>query len=510
MSRRLNTAQYKSMGSLVNEYQEILSEKSKKTEEYRNDYRHFYSNGSYHKSSTSTINDTSSSESLEYDDLKVQIYNGKSSRSMSFTDEKLTLPLINKERLNEEKETMKIDILNGKDLYGQRHIAYFDPSIKFENVESIEQFENEDVVPRIPMNNYQIKNVSGRDSTVRIKFELPPPPPIDDILEEHIYEDIPNIIPNLEVSTMNLIQQQLSPIIDNDFSTTEQSQLISSSSNSLDEVLHNVEQWSDIIADNDTCSSSSPRQISKISHLLPSTNEYVDEPYISHRLDINSTSIRNISLIDDLNQEIFLDVNLIVYQEPNEIDDQSTLIIQSNTMTNEIIIEESSVNLDNSDCIESLESFEYEVLTNQIELTDLLNESHDQLKLVNTDNQIETQSIEVNQIISIMKEQEENKTLISTYLSNIIDQVIEKFHVEDELFEAKKTFVIDTQAPNEQLLSENNIEIHLSLNQSDNNSSIQSTSRNLLSTEPTLFIDIVEEEEVLTLNIHKTEESYEI
>ncbi|CAF2489671.1 unnamed protein product [Rotaria sp. Silwood2] len=494
----------------IREYQEILSEKSKKTEEYRNDYRHFYSNGSYHKSSTSTINDTSSSESLEYDDLKVQIYNGKSSRSMSFTDEKLTLPLINKERLNEEKETMKIDILNGKDLYGQRHIAYFDPSIKFENVESIEQFENEDVVPRIPMNNYQIKNVSGRDSTVRIKFELPPPPPIDDILEEHIYEDIPNIIPNLEVSTMNLIQQQLSPIIDNDFSTTEQSQLISSSSNSLDEVLHNVEQWSDIIADNDTCSSSSPRQISKISHLLPSTNEYVDEPYISHRLDINSTSIRNISLIDDLNQEIFLDVNLIVYQEPNEIDDQSTLIIQSNTMTNEIIIEESSVNLDNSDCIESLESFEYELLTNQIELTDLLNESHDQLKLVNTDNQIETQSIEVNQIISIMKEQEENKTLISTYLSNIIDQVIEKFHVEDELFEAKKTFVIDTQAPNEQLLSENNIEIHLSLNQSDNNSSIQSTSRNLLSTEPTLFIDIVEEEEVLTLNIHKTEESYEI
>ncbi|CAF2746284.1 unnamed protein product [Rotaria sp. Silwood2] len=495
----------------IREYQEILSEKSKKTEEYRNDYRHFYSNGSYHKSSTSTINDTSSSESLEYDDLKVQIYNGKSSRSMSFTDEKLTLPLINKERLNEEKETMKIDILNGKDLYGQRHIAYFDPSIKFENVESIEQFENEDVVPRIPMNNYQIKNVSGRDSTVRIKFELPPPPPIDDILEEHIYEDIPNIIPNLEVSTMNLIQQQLSPIIDNDFSTTEQSQLISSSSNSLDEVLHNVEQWSDIIADNDTCSSSSPRQISKISHLLPSTNEYVDEPYISHRLDINSTSIRNISLIDDLNQEIFLDVNLIVYQEPNEIDDQSTLIIQSNTMTNEIIIEESSVNLDNSDCIESLESFEYELLTNQIELTDLLNESHDQLKLVNTDNQIETQSIEVNQIISIMKEQEENKTLISTYLSNIIDQVIEKIHVEDELFEAKKTFVIDTQAPNEQLLSENNIEIHLSLNQSDNNSSIQSTSRNLLSTEPTLFIDIVEEEEeVLTLNIHKTEESYEI
>ncbi|CAF5136015.1 unnamed protein product, partial [Rotaria sp. Silwood1] len=140
------------------EYQEIQNEQSKKTEEYRNDYHRLYSNGSYHKSSTSTINDTSSSESSEYEDLKVQIYNGKSLKSMPFTDEKPTLPLINEERLNEEKQPMQIDVLPGKDLYGQRHIAYFDPSIKFQHVEPIEQFENEDIIPRIPMNNYPIKN----------------------------------------------------------------------------------------------------------------------------------------------------------------------------------------------------------------------------------------------------------------------------------------------------------------------------------------------------------------
>lgn len=48
-----------------------------------------------------------------------------------------------------------------KDLYGQRHITYFDPSCKFENVESIEQFENEDSNLRMTLNNnYQIKHVS--------------------------------------------------------------------------------------------------------------------------------------------------------------------------------------------------------------------------------------------------------------------------------------------------------------------------------------------------------------
>ncbi|CAF3618249.1 unnamed protein product [Rotaria sordida] len=479
------------------EYQEIENEKPKKTEEYRNDYHRFYSNGSYHKS-TSTITDTSSSESSEYEELKIQIYNGKSPRSMSFTDEKPTLPLINEEQLNEEKQHMKIDILNGKDLYGQRHITYFDPSIKFQHVEPIEQFENDDIISRIPMNNYQIKN--ERDSTVRIKFELPPPPPIDDIQEEHIYEDIPNIIPNQEISTTHFIQQQSTPIQDNHFSTTEQLQFISSSPNSLDEVLHNVEQWSDIIVDNDTRLPSSPRRISQILHLLPSTNEYVDEPYMNHRLDINSTNILNLSLIDKSIQEIPLDMNLVVYEQPNEIEDQSILNIQSNTLTtNEIIVDEYLINVDKSDCIECLQSFENEILTSQIELSELSNESYDQLKFVNVDNQI----------TSIMKQQEENKTLISTYLSNVIDQVIEKIHVGDELFEAKKTFIIDIQAPNEQLLSTNNIDIDLLLNQLDNNSSIQSTSFNLLPIEPTLSNDIIDKE-ILTSNIHKIEETYEI
>ena len=48
-----------------------------------------------------------------------------------------------------------------KDLYGQRHIAYFDPSMKFEQVEAIEQFENEDPTTRITLNDDRKKNVSS-------------------------------------------------------------------------------------------------------------------------------------------------------------------------------------------------------------------------------------------------------------------------------------------------------------------------------------------------------------
>jgi sortase (surface protein transpeptidase) len=44
-----------------------------------------------------------------------------------------------------------------KDLYGQRHIAYFDPSSKFEHVESI---EHEDAATRFAMNGHRMKNVS--------------------------------------------------------------------------------------------------------------------------------------------------------------------------------------------------------------------------------------------------------------------------------------------------------------------------------------------------------------
>ena len=51
---------------------------------------------------------------------------------------------------------------NGKDLYGQRHIAYFDPPFRFEHVEPIEQFEDEETVRRIPINDDRTINVSFR------------------------------------------------------------------------------------------------------------------------------------------------------------------------------------------------------------------------------------------------------------------------------------------------------------------------------------------------------------
>lgn len=43
-----------------------------------------------------------------------------------------------------------------KDLYGQRHIAYFDPSIKFQHVESI---ENDDGYARMKNVRYLRKKI---------------------------------------------------------------------------------------------------------------------------------------------------------------------------------------------------------------------------------------------------------------------------------------------------------------------------------------------------------------
>lgn len=83
---------------------------------------------------------------------------------------------------------------------------------------------------------------------------------------------------------MTSIRQQSNQITNNN----EQSQIISSSSNSLDDVLNHVEQWSDIIADSDLFLLSSPRQISKMSHVNPSVNEYVEEQYMNYHSDISS------------------------------------------------------------------------------------------------------------------------------------------------------------------------------------------------------------------------------
>ncbi|CAF5101592.1 unnamed protein product, partial [Rotaria magnacalcarata] len=313
-----------------------------------------------------------------------------------------------------------------KDLYGQRHIAYFDPSCTFEHVEPIEQCENEDAKTRFPISNHQIKN--GRDSTVRIKFELPPPPPIDDTLEEHIYEDIPNIIPTQDISTTTFAQQQSNSITDNDFSVTEQSQIISSSLNSLDEALHNVEQWSDIIVDSDLYVASPS---SRISNLIPSVDDYVDEQYIKTQLDISSVNILNISVTDKSMDEIADHMYQDIHGEPNEIEDRSTLIIQSSTMTNRMIVDENLVNRNIIDCVKSRKSFEKKILPEVL---------YDKLHSVEIPNQTN-----------------ENTMLVSTDLSTTIDQVIERIHVDDELIEAKKTLIIGIQAPSEILSSTNNI-----------------------------------------------------
>ncbi len=87
------------------------------------------------------IQDVSSNESSEYEDIKMQTSDEKSISSVSMSDD------------NEKQ----IDGSSVKDLYGQRHIAYFDPSSKFEHVESI---EHEDSATRMAMNGHQMKNVS--------------------------------------------------------------------------------------------------------------------------------------------------------------------------------------------------------------------------------------------------------------------------------------------------------------------------------------------------------------
>ncbi len=100
-----------------------------------------------------------------------------------------------------------------------------------------------------------------------------------------------------------------------------------------------------------------------------------------------------------------------------------------------------------------------------------------------SDDQIEVQSVIASRIMT----QQES---ISTYLSNDIDQVIEKIHLDDELFEAKKTFITGIQAPNIELSS---------LNQLDNDSL----------TEEISSIYVIEKEFSMPI-VHKTEESLEI
>ena len=68
------------------------------------------------------------------------------------------------ESLSEHNGSVHIDApaLIVKDLYGQRHIAYFDPSSNYEHVESIDPFENEEFNVHNGMDHQRVKPVSHR------------------------------------------------------------------------------------------------------------------------------------------------------------------------------------------------------------------------------------------------------------------------------------------------------------------------------------------------------------
>jgi len=233
-------------------------------------------------------------------------------------------------------------------------------------------------------------------------------------------------------SATTSVQQQSIQITDQDISTMEQSQLISSSQNSLDEALNNVEQWSDIIIDNDTPQLASPSRILHISHLLSKTNEYVDEQYINHQFNVNS----------------------------NDSDRHVNSIMQPSVIVDQLISCENVVNVD------QIHSVKNDVLDDEVEP----NELHNQSRFIRTDKQTEASLVK-----PLAEHQEEKNLFVSTNLSDSMDQVIETIHVEDELYEAKETLVTGIQAPNDERTLLNNGEVHLSLNQLDNDSSIKST-----------------------------------
>lgn len=147
-------------------------------------------------------------------------------------------------------------------------------------------------------------SIKGRDGRVRIQFDPPPPPPIDSSFEEHIYEDIPNVITNPEISPVQPVRPSSTSIIDHDQTTGEH---ISSSPNSLDDALGDVEQWSDMIIDHDVHSISSSRSLTKISHFNSTHNHYVDEPNtIQHSKSLSDLASLHrrgvhVSLLDEIN-----------------------------------------------------------------------------------------------------------------------------------------------------------------------------------------------------------------
>jgi hypothetical protein len=160
----------------------------------------------------------------------------------------------------------------------------------------------------------------------------------------------------------------------------------------------------------------------KISPLTPSVNEYVDEQYINHRLDATYTDIRITDTLPDVSIE-----------ESNDSEQYQMIIKQNGVFIDPM---------------------------NQAEDEDGFSESYND-RIGSTE----------------PEDDDDDEMQVSTYLLNDMDQVIETIHVDDELFEAKKTCVIGIQAPNEELLS---------MNQSDN----ESTTKEILSNKIVDYIDI--------------------
>ncbi|CAF1138461.1 unnamed protein product [Adineta ricciae] len=305
----------------------------------------YHSNGASSKH-LPAVHNSSSSESSEYEELKIHSFNDKSSSSMSTatpTDEDMIVSIGDVQPSLEQKLYESFDLSIGKDLYGQRHIAYFDPSSKFEHVEPIEQFENDDSLTRLAMNDQRMKN--DHTKSITKKFRLPPPPPIEHNSEEHIYEDIPQILPIPEMSASTSVQQQQQSIeiSDHNGNGVEQTSVISSSPNSLDEALNNVEQWSDIIMDNDILELRSSSRFSQTSNYLSNTNDYVDEHYLNYSFHSPSMSHH---MFANNNQSISSDC----LQQHIEFVVQPNLIADEQTITTERI--EQVLPTDASHCIE--------------------------------------------------------------------------------------------------------------------------------------------------------------
>ena len=160
-------------------------------------------------------------------------------------------------------------------------------------------------------------------------------------------------------------------------------------------------------------------------------------------------------------------------------------------------------------CTKTLSTVENGAPLNRLEPIELSKELDNQLEFVEINDQVKVLLISGNSTESIMKQNLKTEPLISTDLSNDIDYFIETTHVQDNLFKTKEILTDDIQASNEKLPATTVIESSFPPHQLDTNSSMKSTSINLLTTESALSTDVVEKE-LSTSIVHKADELLEI